>query len=318
MLLQPSTCPWLDHPVSGLLPATVRPIKTRFPFAYPRRLSLLLRSKSLTHYTKGTQSPRKDAPTACTYTDSGSISLPSPGFFSPFPHGTGSLSVGREYLALEDGPPMFRQGFTCPALLDFTCKDLFIYRAITVYGQTFQNRSTKVYAGLRAGPRSLVATWRVSIDFLSSGYLDISVPRVRLDYPMYSGSRYHVMWWVSPFGNPRIKAFLSAPRGLSQTYTSFIAFCRQGIHRVRLVTWSYNRQPSRFAIFPVSLLDSSFRTRHTWEYAPVISLVIRHKTESISSQELSTENCFDSCKMQCDTTTNFAGLLYFPTSFALA
>ena len=44
---------------------------------------------------------------------------PLSGFFSPFPHGTGSLSVGKEYLALEDGPPMFRQGFTCPALLDF-------------------------------------------------------------------------------------------------------------------------------------------------------------------------------------------------------
>src|SRR5690606_30980560 len=42
---------------------------------------------------------------------------PLPGFFSPFPHGTGSLSVEHEYLALEDGPPIFRQDFTCPALL---------------------------------------------------------------------------------------------------------------------------------------------------------------------------------------------------------
>src|SRR3546814_10524537 len=40
---------------------------------------------------------------------------PLPGFFSPFPHGTGSLSVDHEYLALEDGPPIFRQDFTCPA-----------------------------------------------------------------------------------------------------------------------------------------------------------------------------------------------------------
>ena len=115
----PSTWPWLDRPVSGLLPATERPIKTRFPYASPIRLSLPLRSKSLTHYTKGTPSPLR-APTACTHTVSGSISLPSTGFFSPFPHGTGSLSVGREYLALEDGPPMFRQDITCPALLDFT------------------------------------------------------------------------------------------------------------------------------------------------------------------------------------------------------
>ena len=42
---------------------------------------------------------------------------PRQGFFSPFPHGTGSLSVAGEYLALEGGPPRFRRGFTCPALL---------------------------------------------------------------------------------------------------------------------------------------------------------------------------------------------------------
>ena len=42
---------------------------------------------------------------------------PLPGFFLPFPHGTSSLSVDYEYLALEDGPPIFRQDFTCPALL---------------------------------------------------------------------------------------------------------------------------------------------------------------------------------------------------------
>ena len=117
----PSTWPWIDRPVSGLLPATERPVQTRFRYASPIRLSLPLRSKSLTHYTKGTQSHRQIcAPTACTHTVSGSISLPSSGFFSPFPHGTGSLSVGREYLALEDGPPMFSQSFTCSDLLDFT------------------------------------------------------------------------------------------------------------------------------------------------------------------------------------------------------
>ena len=68
---------------------------------------------------------------------SGTISLPSPGDFSPFPHGTSSLSVGREYLALEGGPPMFRQDFTCPVLLESLNK-LSLYRAITYYGPTFQ------------------------------------------------------------------------------------------------------------------------------------------------------------------------------------
>lgn len=113
---------WIDRRVSGLQPATKRPIKTRFPCAFPIRLGSLQTSKSLTHYTKGTPSPLR-ALTACTHPVSGSISLPSQGFFSPFPHGTGSLSVGNEYLALEDGPPIFRQGFTCLALLDFISCD---------------------------------------------------------------------------------------------------------------------------------------------------------------------------------------------------
>ena len=42
---------------------------------------------------------------------------PLSGCFSPFPHGTGSLSVAGECSALEGGPPCFARGFTCPALL---------------------------------------------------------------------------------------------------------------------------------------------------------------------------------------------------------
>lgn len=38
-----------------------------------------------------------------------------------------------------------------------------------------------------AGPRSLATTSGVSLDFLSSGYLDVSVPRVCSYSPMYSG-----------------------------------------------------------------------------------------------------------------------------------
>ena len=41
---------------------------------------------------------------------------------------------------------------------------------------------------------------------------------------------------VSPFGNPRITALLSAPRGLSQIYTSFFGSRCQGIHRLLLKT----------------------------------------------------------------------------------
>ena len=48
---------------------------------------------------------------------SGTLSLPYYGCFSPFPHGTGTLSVSHEYLALPDGPGHFTQDSSCPALL---------------------------------------------------------------------------------------------------------------------------------------------------------------------------------------------------------
>src|SRR5262245_25696305 len=81
------------------------------------------------------------APTACTHTVSGSISLPSPGFFSPFPHGTGALSVARECLALGSGLPGFPQGFTCPVVLGNGVQGVraaFAYGALTPSGGSFQ------------------------------------------------------------------------------------------------------------------------------------------------------------------------------------
>ena len=42
---------------------------------------------------------------------------------------------------------------------------------------------------------------------------------------------------VSPFGNPRITARLTAPRGLSQPPTSFFGSWYLGIHRAPLLTW---------------------------------------------------------------------------------
>src|SRR4030081_2020741 len=79
-------------------------------------------------------------PTACKRVVSGTISLRSQGFFSPFPHGTGSLSVASEYLALPDGPGRFPQGFTCPAVLRSHLKEdcIFEYGAVTLYGRPFQ------------------------------------------------------------------------------------------------------------------------------------------------------------------------------------
>jgi hypothetical protein len=121
-------------PGFGSIACDYTPYSDSVSLRLPYTVKLATDNKSLTHYTKGTQSPHEGAPTACTHTVSGSISLRSPRFFSPFPHGTGSLSVSQEYLALEDGPPMFRQGFSCPALLTYHQYRAFAYGTITRYG----------------------------------------------------------------------------------------------------------------------------------------------------------------------------------------
>jgi hypothetical protein len=50
----------------------------------------------------------------------------------------------------------------------------------------FPVHSTNLESSLRASPLSLAATKGISVDFFSFGYLDVSVPRVRLPTAMYS------------------------------------------------------------------------------------------------------------------------------------
>ena len=76
----PSSWPWIDHLVSGLHPATNSPYSDSISLRLPYSVNLATECKSLTHYTKGTQSPLK-APTFCKHAVSGSISLPSRGSF---------------------------------------------------------------------------------------------------------------------------------------------------------------------------------------------------------------------------------------------
>ena len=77
-------------------------------------------------------------PTCCGRMVSGSLSLPSPGFFSPFPHGTSSLSVAAPYLALDRGRPSFRQGSSSLAVLRWLSHEVcssFRYGALTPFGR---------------------------------------------------------------------------------------------------------------------------------------------------------------------------------------
>ena len=148
------------------------------------------------------------APTVCRRPVSGSISLPSSGCFSPFPHGTCSLSVAEEYLGLEGGPPTFRQDFTCPALL----MSLFRFTRTGLSPTMAQLSRWFRLCRIRRwpSPRSLATTSGVSVDVLSSGYLDVSVPRVRFLH-LFIQCKMTLTGRVSPFGYPRIKACSQLP-----------------------------------------------------------------------------------------------------------
>ena len=159
---------------------------------------------------------------------------PLPGFFSPFPHGTGSLSVDHEYLALEDGPPIFRQDFSCPALLlaRLDPPSNFRIRGYHPVSPAFPDRSagSMVYSCWLLPFRS---------PLLGESRL-ISVPRATemFQFARFATSglciqpRLLLAEWVSPFGHRGINASLPAPPRFSQARTSFFACDRQGIHHM--------------------------------------------------------------------------------------
>src|SRR6202045_4992393 len=122
-----------------------RPIQTRFRYGYPTRVNLATYRNSQAHSSKGTRSLHVSAKADSLPRLVGTrfqvlFHDPSPGHFSPFPHGTCSLSVTRKYLGLPGGPGRFTRDFTGPVLLGNTLRrcQSFAYRTLTVYGQPSQ------------------------------------------------------------------------------------------------------------------------------------------------------------------------------------
>ena len=82
---------------------------------------------------------------------------------------------------------------------------------------------------------SLATTKVIEFSFFSSGYLDVSLPRVPSDEPMDS---VHGDWALPQPGSPirtsTTQSPLTAPRGFSQLVASFFGKWRLGIHPVPL------------------------------------------------------------------------------------
>jgi hypothetical protein len=123
----------------------IRPIKTRFRYGSPTRVNLATYHNSQAHSSKGTRSlhvsPKADTlPRLVGARFQVLFHDPSPGHFSPFPHGTCALSVTREYLGLGGGPPRFTRDFSGPVLLGILLGSRlsFAYGGITLCASAFQ------------------------------------------------------------------------------------------------------------------------------------------------------------------------------------
>ena len=132
----PSAWPWLDHSVSGLLPATERPVQTRFRCAYAYRLKLAANRNSLTHYTKGTPSPQMRLRLL--------VGIRFQVYFTPL---VGVLfTFPSRYLFTIGHQGVFRLGGWSPHVqtgfhvsrLTRGLDGIYTYGAITRYGRTFQ------------------------------------------------------------------------------------------------------------------------------------------------------------------------------------
>src|ERR1039458_1628223 len=249
-----------------------RPIKTRFRYGSPTRVNLATYHNSQAHSSKGTRSLHA-SPEASTLPRLVGARFqvlfhdPSPGHFSPFPHGTCALSVTREYLGLGGGPPRFTRDFSGPVLLGIPPGSRlgFTYGGVTLCAGPFQNlrlpkrflTSCRVQQPRPGGPATPVTQRLLAITRDRFGLFPFRSPLLResrlLSLPVgtemfhfptlpppalcvQAGATGHYPRQVSPFGNPRIEVWLPTPRGLSQAPTSFIGSWCQGIHRAPLIT----------------------------------------------------------------------------------
>jgi hypothetical protein len=141
---------------------------------------------------------------------------------------------------LGDGPPRFRRGFTCPAVLRIHSREnevsitgllpylaglsrpLHLLRSfVTPYRVSYNPKRQASWFGLFPFRSPLLRKSKIS--FLSSGYLDVSVPRVCLQYPMYSGKDTASLQAVgSPIRKSSDQCLLTAPRSISVFVPSFI------------------------------------------------------------------------------------------------
>ena len=224
----PSTCSWLDHSVSGLLPATERPVQTRFRCAFAYRLKLAANRNSLTHYTKGTPSPHQRLRLLVGIRFQVSFT-PLIGVLFTFPSRYW-FAIGRQgVFRLGGWSPHVQTGFHVPRPTQGSQPDIRI-RGYHPLWPDFPDRS--------ASSTETTGLLRFRSPLLPESRL-MSVPpgTEMFQFPGFASTPYgfrcrYLIEVGCPIRIPRDQSLLAAPPSFSQRATSFIASWRQGIHQM--------------------------------------------------------------------------------------
>ncbi len=251
-----------------------RPLRTRFRYGSPPQVNLATHRKLAGSFfkrhavTTTSASTCCDAPTACRHTVSGTISLRSRGTFH---HSLTVLStIGHQGIFRLNGwSRQIHTGFLGPRATWETHKEAIMISPTGVLPSTPglshalrlpQWFLTPPAAGrqLKCAPTTPPAQPLPGITHKRFSLLRFRsplLPESRLfslpagtemfHFPAFPPHRLYIQRQVtahddcrvSPFGNPRITAWLTTPRGLSWPPTSFIGSWYQGIHRAPLTTW---------------------------------------------------------------------------------
>jgi hypothetical protein len=216
-----------------------------------------------------------EAPTACKHTVSGSVSLPSPGCFSPFPHGTAPLSVAARIQPWSVVAPASRRVARVRRYSGKrpTPRRADDYAAVTLSGAAFQSASSGASraCGGRAAPPGLslqphdrngclLGTVVVSAHpgSLATTTGMVSLPRGTEMFqfprcpPPCGGVRQNGR--VAPFGDRGISACTRLPHAYRSHAASFIGAQRRGILRVLIVSSLLERSTSSAFCIPAMML----------------------------------------------------------------
>ncbi len=209
------------------MPATMRPIQTRFRCAYTSRLKLAANTNSRTHYTKGTPSLLR-APTACRHPVSGLFhSLVGVLFTFPSRY---LCTIGRQgVFRLGGWSPHVQTGFHVPRPTQGSLKALRL-RGCHPLRPTFPDCSASLPA--------TTGLLRFRSPLLAESLLMSFPPGTEMfQFPGFASRPYEFRPGYPkgvgfPIRTSADQRSLASPRGFSQRATSFIASWRQGIHRM--------------------------------------------------------------------------------------